>query len=119
MCSSFTLQMDDVRDWANDNEALQTLRGAIHPVKTWIKVRNRTFRRSPKNNMKHLKIFALPRFLLLFVLFYPYINVHLFVLQEKADTVKDKTFSDLYEGVKSSVQEMDHKIGTWLDEKTG
>lgn len=67
-------KMDDVRDWAGENEAIQTLRGAISPVKTWIK--------------------------------------------EKADVVKDQTFSDLYENVKSSVKDMDDKIGTWLQEKT-
>lgn len=43
----------------------------------------------------------------------------LFVLQERADNMKDQTFSDMYDSVKTSVKDMDDKIGTWLQEKTG
>jgi len=38
-------------------------------------------------------------------------------IKEKADVVKDQTFSDMYENVKSSVQDMDERVGTWLEDK--
>ncbi|KAG0713392.1 hypothetical protein GWK47_016335 [Chionoecetes opilio] len=63
----------DVRDWAKDNEAIQTLQGALNPVRNWIK--------------------------------------------EKADVVKDQTFSDMYESVKTSVRDLDQRFGTWMEDK--
>ena len=32
--------------------------------------------------------------------------------------VKDQSFSDMYESVKTSVKNLDDRVGTWLDEKT-
>lgn len=66
--------VDNVRDWANDNDAIQALRDALNPVRDWIK--------------------------------------------EKATVVKDQTFSDMYDNVKTSVQNLDERVGTWLEDKT-
>ncbi|MPC08196.1 hypothetical protein E2C01_000773 [Portunus trituberculatus] len=66
--------VDNVRDWASENEAIQALRGALNPVRDWIK--------------------------------------------DKANVVKDQTFSDMYDNVKTSMHNIDQRVGTWLEENT-
>jgi len=39
-------------------------------------------------------------------------------VQEKATALKDKTFQDMYEDIKSRVSDLDHKIGEWIQQRT-
>lgn len=117
-----------MRDWANDNEAIQALRGALTPVKDWIKVHTHTHiftilptkyihvgnlscmdEASQRPTSVRVPGLALFQYRLMVILSF---------LQEKADVVKDQSFSDMYESVKTSVKDMDDRLGTWLQEKT-
>lgn len=122
MYSLFVAQVTDVRDWASESDAVQALRGALTPIHNWVKVinanKNETLLLSLINQWQQRNFQDLPfHILFTFTSWRPPL-FFLSMLQEKANVMKDQTFSDMYESVKSSVQNMDEKIGTWLEEKT-
>ncbi|XP_071516698.1 uncharacterized protein [Panulirus ornatus] len=65
-------KVTDVKEWAQENEAIQGLVSSLVPIKNWLK--------------------------------------------EKADTLKDKTFQDMYDGVKDRVLTLDEKVATWIQD---
>lgn len=65
-------KVTDVRQWAEENQMIQSLVSSLAPVKSWIK--------------------------------------------EKANTLQDKTFRDMYNDVKERVSGLDQKIGAWIEQ---
>lgn len=65
-------QATEVKEWAQENQAVQSLVSSLTPVKNWLK--------------------------------------------DKANVLKDTTFKEMYEDVKTRVSNLDERIGTWIQE---